>query len=51
MDRDNIPCEHVETPVETSVEIPVELDEGVLRSSGVAERRSGCYAELAKGAG
>lgn len=52
MDRDNIiPCEHVETPVGTSVEIAVDLDEGVLRSSGVAERRSGCYAGLGKGAG
>ena len=50
MDRDNIPCVHVGTPVETSVEIAVEG--GVLRSSGVrSERRSGCYAGLAKGAG
>ena len=37
MDRDNIPCVHVGTPVETSVEIAVEG--GVLRSSGVRVER------------
>lgn len=53
MDRDIITGEHVEIgPVETSVGIKhVELGEGLLRSSGVAERRGGCYAGLAKGAG